>query len=241
MIFNIKMKIAVVVPFYNEKKNLVAFVKEWEKYLDKKKNIRKKLFFFFFDDGSKDESKKSIINNIKKIKYSIIKKKNSGHGDTCRYGYKFIIRNYHHYDYLLQIDSDNQCDPKYLPNFIKLAQKKNDFIFGFRSQREDGFVRLLTSRIMSLTFFIKKFIYLKDLNTPYRMMRLKCLKNVVNAIDKQKKYKQIQLYNCLLTYLINRRYKITWFNISFRNRYYGNSKFNFSKMLLMFLNFILKV
>ena len=93
---------------------------------------------------------------------------------------------------------------------------------------------------MSLTFFIKKFSYLKDLNTPYRMMRLKCLKNVLNTIDK-KKYKQIQLFNCLLTYLINRRYNITWVNISFRNRKYGNSKFNFSRMLSMFLNFILKV
>lgn len=235
------MKIGIVIPFYNEKENLIFFIKEWERFLTNKKNIRKNLFFFFFDDGSNDLSSKAISKNIKKIKHRIIKKKNSGHGDTCRYGYKYIIKKFKKFEYILQIDSDNQCDPKYLTKFINLAKQKNDFILGYRNKREDGFLRLLTSKIMSLIFFLKKKNYVKDLNTPYRMMRIEPLKEIVAKIEKKKKYKQVQLYNCLLSYQMIKYYKISWIKIIFRERYYGNSKFNFKKMLSMFLNFIIKV
>ena len=69
------MNIGLVIPFYNEKENLIFFVKEWEKYLSEKENIRDNLTFFFFDDGSKDSSSDAILENIKKINYKIIRKK----------------------------------------------------------------------------------------------------------------------------------------------------------------------
>ena len=56
--------------------------------------------------------KNEMTPSVKKIKHRIIKKKNSGHGDTCRYGYKYIIKKFKKFEYILQIDSDNQCDPK---------------------------------------------------------------------------------------------------------------------------------
>jgi len=234
------MKIGVLIPFYNEKKNLIFFIKEWENFLSKKKEIRKNLFFLFFDDGSKDHSSKVILKNSKKINFKIIKKRNSGHGDTCRFGYKYILKNHNNFDFILQIDSDNQCNPKYLNQFIHLA-KSNNFVFGFRKKREDGNFRLLISRIMSIIFFLKKKIHIKDLNTPYRMMNLKKLNDIIMKIEKEKLYKQVELYNCLLSYQIKKNYDIKWIDITFRNRYFGKSKFNFIRMFAMFLNFIVKV
>ena len=148
------MKIAVVVPFYNESKNLKFFMNEWNKYLRIFDKMKIKLDFFFFDDGSSDDSTEIIKKKSKKIKFQIIHKKNSGHGDTCRYGYNLIIKKYKYFDYILQIDSDNQCDPKYLIKICQIINKKNyEFIFGYRSRRQDGFVRIILSRILSLTIF----------------------------------------------------------------------------------------
>jgi hypothetical protein len=236
-----KTKIAVVVPFYNEKNNLKFFVKEWENFISPKKKLNFELFFFFIDDGSTDNSQNILKKSINNLKYKIIQKKNSGHGDTCRFGYNLIINRYNHYDYLLQIDSDNQCNPEYLLEINKLIKKKKySFIFGHRKQRNDGFVRFVISKIMSLTFFIKKLTYINDLNTPYRIMRVNKLKYVLSYIAK-KKYNDIELFNCVVSYAVQKKYKIYWIDVIFRDRLYGNSKFNFFKMLKMYINLILKI
>lgn len=230
-------KIAIVVPFYNENDNLIFFVKEWEKFLDKNINLRKVLFFYFINDGSIDNSKESLKKNIKKLKYFIVDKVNSGHGDTCKYGYELIIKSKTNYSYILQIDSDNQCDPKYLIEFINQIKKNNfRFIFGYRKKRYDGYLRSIISKLLSLSIFLKKFVFIKDLNTPYRLMETNSLRNVMNLMNKKKKYKNIILFNCVLAYEINNIYQIKWININFRKRKFGKSKFNFFDMLRIYLN-----
>ena len=102
------MNLAVIVPFYNEEDNLTFFIKEWEKFLSKRKKLRDQLSFFFINDGSNDNSVNQIKENIKKLNFKIINRKNSGHGNSCKFGYNLIVNKYKNFDYLLQIDSDNQ-------------------------------------------------------------------------------------------------------------------------------------
>tara|TARA_S200000501_G_scaffold276234_2_gene260144 strand:- start:40810 stop:41520 length:711 start_codon:yes stop_codon:yes gene_type:complete len=236
------MKIAIVVPFFNEKDNLIFFINEWEKFLETKKKLRNILYFYFINDGSTDHSVKKIQESVKKLKFQIINKKNSGHGDSCKFGYNLIVNKYKNFDYLLQIDSDNQCDPKYITKFCNLAKnKKFDFIFGFRRSRADGYLRILISRMLSITFFIKKFLYIKDLNTPYRLMKTSKLKKILLNINKNKKYNNIKLFNCVLSYEIATKYNINWTNINFRDRKFGVSKFKLIEMLKMYLNLLIKI
>lgn len=237
-----QIKIVILVPYYNESKNLSFFIKEWENFLKSRISLNKNLLFLFIDDGSNDNSSQIIKNEVKKINYKIIKKSNSGHGDTCKFGYKFAVNNLKEYEYLLQIDSDNQCDPKYFLEINNLIKKKNyNFIFGYRINREDGYLRYLMSRIMSITVFLKKFLFIKDLNTPYRLMKMSELDKVLNIIQRTKKNNNIILFNCLLSYVIQKHDKIKWININFRNRYFGKSNYNFLKMLFMYFNFIFKL
>ena len=235
------MKIAILVPFFNEKDNLIFFINEWEKFLGTKKKLRNLLYFYFINDGSTDQSVKKIHESVKKLRFQIINKKNSGHGDTCRFGYNLIV-NKKKFDYLLQIDSDNQCDPKYMSKFYDLIKNKNyKFIFGFRKSREDGFLRVFISRILSLSILIKKNIYIKDLNTPYRLMNIKELKKILIKIDKNKKYKNISLFNCVLSYEIQKNNKISWIDIKFRKRIFGSTKYNFLDMIKIYTNLLIKI
>ena len=73
------------------------------------------------------------------------------------------------------------------------------------------------------------------------MMNSKQLNKIVNKIETGNFNKNLELYNCLLSYQIIKNYDIKWIDITFRERYFGKSKFNFKKMFYMFLNFIIKV
>ena len=84
-------------------------------------------------------------------------------------------------------------------------------------------------------------IYINDLNTPYRLMKVSMLKEVLLNIKKYKKYNDIKLFNCVLTYEIKKQYNIKWINIHFRNRIFGKSKFNFLVMLNMYINLLIKI
>jgi len=237
------MRIAIIIPFYNEEENLIFFIREWERFLSFRIKLRSKLFFYFIDDGSLDKSVVVIKKNIKYLNFRILKKKNSGHGNTCKFGYNFIVnKKINKFDYLLQIDGDNQCDPKYFIKMYNLIQNKNySFIFGYRKFRKDGNLRFLTSKIMSIALYLKKFCYVKDLNTPYRLMRVSDLKKILLSINQKKDYNKIKLFNCVLSYSIQTKYFINWIDINFRERYSGKSKFDYLMMLSMFFNFIIKI
>lgn len=235
-------KIAIIIPFYNEQKNLIFFIKEWEKLLFKNKKLKQILIFYFFNDGSTDKSVQVIKKYAKKLKFKIVEKKNTGHGDTCRFAYYFIIKNKKNVSHLLQIDSDNQCNPNYVIKFLNLLNlKKYKYIFGFRKYREDGFLRVIFSRVLSVSLYLKTSLYIKDLNSPYRLMEAKSLKNILFKIKKNKKYKNIKLFNCILSLEISKKYNINWVDITFRERKFGNSKFNLISMLKMYCNFLFKV
>ena len=83
--------------------------------------------------------------------------------------------------------------------------------------------------------------YIKDLNTPYRLMKIDYLKKILLDIKKKKKYKDIKLFNSILSYEISNKFDIKWVDINFRERKFGKSKFNFNSMLIIYLNFFLKV
>ena len=172
-----------------------------EKYLSKAiTSILEQTFldfeFIIINDGSTDKTPLILKKFKKNKKFKIINKKNEGHGLTCLLGYKkAILRNF---NFILQIDSDDQCDPIYFKKLV-LQIKKNDIVFGYRVSREDGFLRLIFSRILSCIIFLRSGIYLKDPNVPYRLIKTEIMRKVIYKIPKK-----INLTNCYLTYLLEK-------------------------------------
>jgi|ETNmetMinimDraft_33_1059910.scaffolds.fasta_scaffold35274_2 glycosyltransferase involved in cell wall biosynthesis len=223
------MSLAIVIPVYNEEKNIINLINQWKKEISK--NYSKSYKFIIINDGSTDRTL-SVLNKFKKNKkFKIINKKNEGHGLTCLFGYKQAILE--NFLFILQIDADNQCDPIYFKKIIQQS-KKNDIIFGFRVSREDGFLRLVFSRILSCIIFLRSGRYLKDPNVPYRLIKTEILKKVINKIPKK-----INLSNCYLTYLLEKDFEIKWIKINFRKRLFGNTHHNFLSMIKMLFNLII--
>ena len=220
----------IIIPVYNEEKNINALLNKWLKTVPK--YFKKKYKFFVINDGSTDKTHQEI-KKIKSNSIIYIKQKNIGHANSCLKGYKIALKK--RYDIIFQIDSDNQCDPKYFKYFLKLIEN-NKAVFGYRYKREDGFLRKIFSILLSLLIFFRTFIYIKDSNVPYRMIKKEILKKVINSIPKD-----VVLKNAYLSYLIQKNFKIKWIKIIFRRRAFGKTNYNFKDLAFMTLNLLFKL
>ncbi|MDC1004681.1 glycosyltransferase family 2 protein [Opitutales bacterium] len=222
------LDLAVIIPTYNEGIVAKLVVEEWFKAL---RNLEiPKFTLFLIDDGSTDDTAK-IVSSAKVPKENLIvcRKPNSGHGRSCIWGYaKALSLNP---KWILQIDSDFQCDPKYFKKFW-LSKKDHEVIYGFRKTREDGISRLIISRIISIFVFLSTFKYCRDPNVPYRMFSKNALSKVI-----EKTY-EIELSNMLLTYRVISNNKIFWVDINFRDRMQGKSTHKLRKAISSLIELI---
>ena len=127
-----KDKLYIVIPAYNEEKNIKNVITSWYKIIKKIGNDSK---LIIINDGSKDNTYKECIKLKKKYSHLIvIDKENEGHGATILYGYNYAIKN--KADYIFQTDSDGQTIPEEFWEFWN-ERKKYDAIIGNRKKREE--------------------------------------------------------------------------------------------------------
>lgn len=215
-------ELIIVVPTYNEGNIAKKVIEEW--YNELLKLDLKGFKFLLVDDGSTDQTVQLVKHlRLPKFNLEIFKKKNSGHGRSCIWGYKKALEE--NPKWILQIDSDGQCDPSF---FIKFWNKidKYSLIFGFRKTREDGLIRLLISRAISYLIYIMKKKYSKDPNVPYRLMSSKLVEEIINQ-----KF-EIDLANMLLTYKLQQIERIHWIDINFRKRFGNSSSHKFINSIM---------
>lgn len=219
------INLAVVCPVFNEERNVALVLEEWLIVLDKVVGFAK-YHFIFLNDGSTDGTLKTLQNLAKKYSQVIIlDKPNTGHGPTCIYSYDYAIQQ--NYDWIFQIDSDGQCDPQF---FLKFWQEKDKtpWQMGKRTTRDDGWQRVVVSKILACVVWLGSGVYVEDSNVPYRLMPVQQLKTFLSQIPKD-----FFLANVLVSVFIQAKYSITWHAIHFRARFSGESKvrgFKFAKI-----------
>lgn len=200
-------------PVYNEEEAIAGVVKEWVLELDK---YGFNYTFCILNDGSKDNT----LNILEQLKqnYSclqIVNKRNSGHGQTCIDGYKLAIEN--DAEWIFQIDSDGQCDPRFFNQFVEKAEK-HKAIYGLRKTRDDGMRRVIVSKFVVLFVFASTGIWVKDSNVPYRLIHSTVLKQFVSQVPKD-----FHLANIFVSVLTKKSTPIKWINIHFKDRSGGTA------------------
>ncbi|MBE2202995.1 MAG: glycosyltransferase family 2 protein [Chthoniobacterales bacterium] len=212
--------LAVVMPIYNEAANISQVLEEWFKTFNK---LDLKFQFLLVNDGSKDNT----LEILKKLEteYSeqlvVIDKPNSGHGRSCRLGYDAAVASLC-VEWVLQIDSDGQCDPSYFQEFWK---QRDDFdcIFGQRIKRDDGLARTMTSKICKLGATLLGGRNMGDPNVPYRLIRREVLREALQRIPPS-----FNIHNVAITYVLKKTGEIRWkyIPIRFLDRQGGNNSIN---------------
>ena len=110
-----KKKYLILIPTYNEIKNIKYIVNKINKNLNLNYDI------LFIDDNSTDGTKQ-ILKKLKSKKIKLINREKrlgigAAHKDGIKYGYK------KRYNFIISLDCDGTHDPKYINKMIKLSLK----------------------------------------------------------------------------------------------------------------------
>ena len=143
---------SIVIPVYNEEKNIVILLEEIFFCLDSHKNYE----IIIVNDSSTDNTLESIKKNIKNQNLKVINNtKNVGQSYSIYNG----IRNSSN-DIIITIDGDGQNDPSDISKLLKnyTENKELKLVGGLRLKRKDNLVKVISSKLAN---YIRKKI-LKD-------------------------------------------------------------------------------
>ena len=169
------MKLSIVVPCYNESKDIASNVEKVKKYLlDNKIDYE----LLLVNDGSKDNTKEVIeaIPGVKALSYE----PNRGKGGAVKYGIENATG-----DYVLFMDADLSTDLEAIDKFIKLAPNY-DMVIGSRHAKDSVikkkqpalrvFIGWCCRKLVNMKFHFKY----KDTQCGFKAMRTDIAKKIVS-------------------------------------------------------------
>ena len=199
-------------PAYNEAANIEETTIQWHPVVEK---IGPDSRLIIFNDGSRDNTFE-IMQQLKlKFPQLIpITKSNSGHGATLLFAYQYCIEK--NPDFIFQTDSDGQTKPE---EFWQFWEERNnyDFVIGYRINRQDGFSRIIVTKVLKMIVRIIFGEKVKDSNTPFRLMNTKKLEPILKIIPND-----FFLSNVIIsTLIVKRQEKFLFLPITFKPRQGG--------------------
>ncbi|MFH1187717.1 MAG: glycosyltransferase family 2 protein [bacterium] len=205
------MKISIVIPLFNEEKNLTELV--WQINNVVKKNSCN-VEIIFIDDGSTDNSCEVLAkiadsseNNIKIIQF----RKNFGKSAALSAGFSEAGG-----DIIITMDADLQDDPAEIPNLIEKLNSGYDLVSGWKQNRKDPLSKTIPSKIFNkaVRFFTK--IKIHDFNCGLKAYKKEVIKNI-------EVYGELHRF---LPVLANYQgFKIAEIKVNHRPRIHGKTKF----------------
>ena len=190
-------KVMVMIPTYNERKNIALLIK-------KIKQLDKKIEIVVVDDNSPDKTWQ-VVGKIAKNDNTIhllLRKKDKGRGYAGRDGFVYCLNK--GADIIIEMDADLSHDPKYIPTLLKEI-KNYDVVIGSREVKgakdvDRGIGRQLLTKLAN--GYVKLFLGLpiKDCNSGYRCFRRKVLQGIHAEKLKAKDADIVQevIYKCYL-------------------------------------------
>ncbi|MFW6194331.1 MAG: glycosyltransferase family 2 protein [Halobacteriota archaeon] len=217
-----EVNLSVVIPCYNEEDNIKPLYSELKEALS---DLDYELVFV--DDGSTDSTfdiLKELHSKDERVK-AIKLRKNFGQSAALRAGFDSAKG-----EYIASMDSDLQNDPKDIPKlFEKLKNDGYDVVCGWRFNRKDGLSKKVFSRFANWFrgFFMSENIH--DSGCTLRVYKRE-------AISDLELYGELHRYIPALFYW--KGYKIGEEKVNHRKRKFGETKYNWTRLVKGFLDLI---
>ena len=169
------MKLSIVIPCYNEAKDIASNVKKVQDYLNDKKIDHELLLV---NDGSKDNTKEVIesIEGVRALSYE----KNRGKGGAVKYGIESATG-----DYVLFMDADLSTDISAIEKVVELAPNY-DLIIGSRHakdsviKKKQPFLRVFIGRCCRLLVRMLFHTKFKDTQCGFKAIKTDLAKKIVS-------------------------------------------------------------
>jgi len=168
------MKVSVVIPAYNEEKDIREAVLDVVKVLPDAEII-------VVNDASTDQTlavlealREDLRNTFDSIHIKILtNEENCGHGYTVVRGLKEAKG-----EYILYIDADRQIA---LDN-LKNVSDEYDITSGWRIKRQDKPFRKFISFCLKMTNLVRHGYYIRDANCPFKLYKRQAIVPLLNAL-----------------------------------------------------------
>lgn len=227
------MKIAIIIPTYNEKQNIEKLVKE---ILRLNFNIK----IIVVDDNSPDktgEIVKKLTEKYRSVKL-ILRINKRGRGSAVIDGFKEALKD-REIDYFFEMDADFSHNPKDIPRFLEKI-KEADVVIGSRYLPNSGIISWPLSRhiFSSIANFYARLILgipISDYTNGYRCYR----RNVLEKIDFKKITATGYIVLSEIAYLIKKAgFKFAEIPVIFVNRKRGKSNLRLKEIIEAFTSVI---
>ena len=208
----------IVMPAYNEAENIREVVEEWYPVIERTSPSTGRLVIV--NDGSRDDT----LARLKKLQEGrpqlvVIDQPNSGHGVTLLNAYHYALE--HGADFVFQTDSDGQTRPQEFDAFCQM-RRAYPVIIGYRNHREDGFSRIVVTKVLKFVLWQVFVLVVTDANTPFRLMDRRVLAEYLPDVPEG-----FNLSNVMLTVLfIYNEERMKFVPITFRPRQGGVNSIN---------------
>jgi glycosyltransferase involved in cell wall biosynthesis len=162
-------KILVLIPAFNAEKTISSLIDQISAFIPGKDIL-------VVDDGSTDRTYQSATESGANC---LQHKKNKGKGEALKTGFEYAVEQ--GYSGVITLDADLQHDPKFIPEFIREAQKGTSDVFvGTRhiELKTMPFPRWLTNNVTSIIVSILGDTKVRDSQSGYRYISTKVLKAV---------------------------------------------------------------
>ena len=213
------MNYTVIVPFYNEAKNISSFNNELINNLKKIDNGKRNLEIVYVDDGSSDET----FNELKKLNANIFETLIIKH--RTNFSQSAAINSaisQSKYENIVIMDGDLQNDPNDLAKMVSEFEKGTDMIIGWRKHRKDNFFfKKLPSVIANfiVRFFSKSKIH--DHGCAFKILKKNIIDDLTNWGD---------FHRLLAARVANNGYQVNEMEVKHNSRIHGKSSYGFGRI-----------
>ena len=221
------MSIGIVIPCYNEEKNILKLIKQL------KNKIKKDHRIVIIDD-----SKNNLKIKIKKVLY-IHRKKKLGRGSAVLVGLKTLLYK-KKIKYFIEMDADFSHSPNEINSNLKFFNKKKlDLLISSRYLKKSKILNWpITRRILSrLSNILIRFLLripVNDFSNGFRIYSRRAVNKVIQKCGKTDS--NFIILSEIIMFLYYSNFKILETKTTFRNRVRGESSVNLCLILKSLYN-----
>lgn len=205
--------ILIIIPAYNEAENIEKVVNNLIDNFDC-------YDYLVVNDGSRDNT----LDICKRNKYNYLDlPMNLGLAGAIRSGFRYAKNN--GYNYVVQIDGDNQHDPQFISDMLEcMKEKEADIVIGSRfvHERKEKSARMLGSNLISAAMWITTGKKVKDVTSGMRLFNAKMIDRFGYQVNYGPEPDTI-------AYLLNCGAKVEEIQVKMRDRENGESYLSFSR------------
>ena len=221
------MNYTVIVPFYNEEKNISSFNKKLINNLNKIDDKNKKLEIIYIDDGSTDETFSELKKLTTNTFETLIIKHRTNLSQSAALNTGISQSNYEN---IIIMDGDLQNDPDDLIKMISEFEKGADMIIGWRKYRKDNFfLRTIPSIIAN--FIVRLFSKSKihDHGCAFKILKKYIIDDSTIWGD---------FHRLLAARVANNNYQVKEIEVKHNSRIHGNSNYGFARILKVLIDLL---